>query len=773
MDKKEATGRIVALREQLRRHNRLYYVDAAPEISDREYDALYAELLELERSFPELATPDSPSRRVGGEPLDGFETRPHAVPMLSLDNTYNAEDLRKFHEYVIRGTGAAEMTYTVEPKVDGVSISVRYENGLLVRALTRGNGRQGDDVTANVRTIRSVPLRLAGDSPPAVFEARGEVYMPKAGFVALNEQRRAAGADEFVNARNAAAGTLKLLDSRLVARRPLDCVFYTQGEVRGFAIGSQVELFEAFRRFGLKTQAFCRLVRGLEGMLEAVRELEERRYSFPYEIDGAVIKVNAFAQREELGFTAKAPSWAKAFKYEAERAETVLRDITVQVGRTGVLTPVAELEPVFLAGSTISRATLHNEDDIRKKDLHIGDTVVIEKAGDVIPAVVRVVPEKRPAGARPFDLVAHIGGRCPSCGGPVERDPQFVAWRCRNLQCPAQSVRRVRHFASREAMDIEALGGIVAEKLVASGVIAEPLDLFDLAVEDLADLNLGTDEEPRVFGEKNALKLIEATARARSLPLSRWLHALGIPQVGAGTAFQIARVHRDLEHVAGSEILEDIVRLIRLQEERGTLKKKSAAAYAAALAEIETLGERLAALGLAKQSRAKSGGAHLYVTTHVGPKAARGVLDFFASEAGRAIRDRLRKLGISPRGEAVAAAASAPLAGRTLVVTGTLETMGRDEARARIRELGGTAAGAVSKKTDFLVAGANPGASKMNKARALGVPVLDEAGFLELLATPGTAATPPAAAEAAAAAPPPQKRKPSGGLEQLTLFDEL
>jgi DNA ligase (NAD+) len=741
MNSEQASERIDALRAQIRRHNRLYYVEAAPEIGDREYDVLYAELVELERRFPDLATPDSPTRRVGGEPLKGFETRAHSVPMLSLDNTYNDDDLRKFHEYVVRGLQTDRVDYTVEPKVDGVSISIRYENGLLAQALTRGNGTEGDDVTANVRTIQSIPLRLNADAPPPVLEARGEVFMSRQGFADLNTKRRAAGETQFANARNATAGTLKLLDPRLVAARPLDCVFYAQGEIRGLDVAGQKQLLDAFRQFGLRTQTFCPVVHGLDGILGAVHDLETKRHSFPYDIDGAVIKVNDFAQRRTLGFTAKAPSWAKAFKYEAEQTETVLRDITVQVGRTGVLTPVAELDPVALAGSTISRATLHNEDDIRKKDIRIGDTVVIEKAGDVIPAVVRIVPEKRPADTRPFDLVGHIDGVCPSCGSMVVRDPQFVAWRCENLYCPAQSVRRVRHFASRDAMDIEALGGIVAEKLVASECIAEPLDLFALKVGDIADLNLGTDEEPRVFGEKNATKLVDAVERARGMPLSRWLHAIGIPNVGATIAFQIARVHTDIRHVADSDILRDIIALVQKQDDLKELRKHSEAEYRQAGAELDRLAQRLIGLGLAKPGAAKGSSAKRYVTTHIGPKTAQSVLDFFASDMGRTILDRLRELGIDPRGEGTAenesAAGNSPetnrLANLTFVLTGTLETMSRDEAAERIRQLGGTAAGAVSKNTDFLVAGTNTGATKTRKAAQLGVKVISEKEFLRML----------------------------------------
>ncbi len=754
MNRSEAEQRMRSLRSDLRRHNRLYYVEARPEISDREYDELYHELIDLEEAFPDLVAPDSPTRRVGGEPLEHFVTRPHALPMLSLDNTYDTEDLRKFHEYIVRRIGHDDFSYCVEPKVDGVSISVRYENGVLMQALTRGNGVEGDDVTANIRTIPSIPLCLCADRPPRVFEARGEVYMSKADFAELNAQRQAAGEAPFANARNATAGTLKQLDARVVAGRPLDCVFYAEGEIVGLSIGSQEALLATLREFGLKTQAGVKAVRGLPALQEAVLELGRRRQDFPYDIDGAVIKVDDFAQRRILGFTAKAPSWAKAFKYAADRTETRLRAITIQVGRTGILTPVAELEPVLLAGSTITRATLHNEDEIRKKDVRIGDIVVIEKAGDVIPAVVEVVLSERgeDVGER-FDFSGHIGGRCPSCGGSIRRSPEFVAWRCENLQCPAQSVRRIQHFAARNAMDIEALGGIVASKLVDRGLAREPLDLFDLTVPRLAGLNLGTDTEPRVLGEKNATRLVDALVRARGLPLGRWLHALGIPNVGATTAFHVARFHADLSAVAASPLLRDLVLLFdkqaALKRARAAARRKEAGSEAGARVaelskEVETTGAALEAAGWVRRAKGTGGkpDAAKFATTMIGPKTAQSILDFFASPMGESILARLAELGIRPRGEGASGGAKqgtgeGGLHGKTFVLTGTLRSMTRDRAKERIRQLGGTAASAVSRATHYLVTGENTGAAKTRKAAALGVAVLDEAGFLELLARAG------------------------------------
>jgi len=757
MDRNESQKRIAALRQEINRHNHLYYVEAMPVVSDVEYDTLHRELAALEGEFPDLITPDSPTQRVGGAPLSEFVTRPHSVPMLSLDNAKTENDLRLFHERVCRGLGVDRVRCTVEPKVDGVSLSIRYEEGVLTQALTRGNGREGDDVTANVRTIKSIPLRLHTDRPPAVWEARGEVFMAKQDFLELNKRRLESGEAEFANARNATAGTLKLLDANLVAQRPLDIVFYAQGEIRGAAVENQVDLLRRMREFGLRCQSFVRVVEGFDGIWGAIQDLERERPNLPYDIDGAVVKLDDFAAREQLGFTAKAPSWALAYKYAAEQTTTRLRAITVQVGRTGVLTPVAELEPVFLAGSTISRATLHNEDEVRRKDVRVGDTVFIRKAGDVIPEVVSVVLEKRPPGAPPFDLCEHVENKCPSCAGPIRRDPQFVAWRCENLQCPAQGVRRLEHFAARSAMDIESLGDIVAERLVESGMVRAPLDLFDLELGPLAALNLGTEDEPRVFGAKHAAKLLEAVDKARALDLGRWLHALGIPNTGVTTAHQMAALHADFEELAESEILGDVVRLFEIQDQAKEVnpastrnrpssdqeREERAARFAELSQRIEAVGERLAAIGLTRVKEGKSTGrAAQYVTTRFGPVAARSVLDFFASEAGQSDLARLRELGIHPRGgsaEGEADERPQPLADKTFVLTGGLSAMTREAAAERIRALGGAATGSVSRNTTYLVVGAEPGSKKVSQAEKLGVPMIGEA---ELLALLGDAAPP-------------------------------
>jgi DNA ligase (NAD+) len=758
MPQADAQQRIEALRRELWRHDRLYYVEARPEISDRAYDLLMEELQELEKAFPELLSSDSPTQRVGGEPLAGFVTRRHRLPMLSLDNTYSTDELRRFHDYVKRGLRDTTPNYTIEPKVDGVSIAVHYVDGLFSMALTRGNGLEGDEVSANLRTIPSLPLRLSCASPPAHLEARGEVFMSREDFQRLNERRIAAGEEPFANARNATAGSLKQLDARIVAQRPLDLVFYAQGELEGVSVDSQQDWLQTLRRCGLKTQSWLRTAQDFEGMIAAIEELQATRLLLPYDIDGAVIKVDSFAQRETLGMTAKAPSWARAYKYAAEQRETVLRDITIQVGRTGVLTPVAELEPVALAGSTISRATLHNEDEIARKDIRIGDTVLIEKAGEVIPAVVAVVMAKRPQDARSFDFYAHIQGRCPSCGEPISRDPQFTAWRCLNLQCPAQSVRRVEYFAARNAMDIESLGGVVAEALVLRGLVREPLDVFTLQKEELASLNLASDLEPRLFGAKNAAKLMAAVRRARSMPLENWLQAIGIPEIGQATAFHIARTHPDIFAVANSPILQALLdfsakrdkerppdtsspqSVIPAQETPADLFAFAAQQQQAspALSRQQWL-ERLLELGLLRPASGSSGG---YVTTVIGPKAAQEVLDFFQSKTGKALLSRLKELDITPKTAAAqsgsgsgetGASGSAGLSGKTFVITGTLSSMDRDEAGAKIRAAGGSVSSAVSRNTDYLVAGAKVGAKKTEKASQLGVKVISEDELLAML----------------------------------------
>jgi DNA ligase (NAD+) len=654
---------------------------------------------------------------VGGKPLEAFAQIQHRVPMLSLDNTYSEGEVANFYKRITRLLPNEKIPVVIEPKVDGVAVSLLYENGRLRHAATRGDGFVGDDITQNIKTIRSIPERLRG-AAPKLFEARGEVYMDKHGFEKLNEERRKAGLPLFANTRNAAAGSLKHLDPSIVAKRPLGIVFYGTGGTEGVDVDLHSEIFGLFKKVGLPTSERWWLAKSVDEILNAIHELDRLRHDFVYQTDGAVVKVDSFQQREGLGFTAKSPRWAIAYKYAAERVETRLNDIIIQVGRTGILTPVAVLEPVLVSGSTVGRATLHNEDEIKRKDIRIGDTVVIEKAGEVIPAVIEVVKSKRPRGAARFDFSKHVHGKCPVCGEPIRRDPQFVAWRCENLHCPAQTTRRVEFFAARGALDIEAVGGIVADKLVERGLVREPLDLFELKVEQLAKLNLGTEEAPRVFGEKNATKAIHAIERARTLPLSRWLFALAIPDVGKTTATQLARFHDDIEDVAHSQLLRDV---LNYREKR---KQKQSATEIA---------DRLIQAGFAKRSKSKA--EKDGIVTEVGPVVAENALNFFASAAGKKILRRLKELGIQPKSEKVSMkkAAELPLAGKTFVLTGTLPSITREEATEKIEALGGHVSSSVSKKTDYVLAGTEPG-SKFDKAKQLSVRIIDEAEFRKLLA---------------------------------------
>lgn len=715
VDETQAAKRAAQLRREIEKHNRRYYEEAAPTVSDREYDRLYAELVDLESRFPKLLSPDSPTQRVAGTALKAFAQVTHRVPMLSLDNTYSEEEVANFYARMTRLLPDEKIPVVIEPKVDGVAVSLLYENGRLKYAATRGDGTVGDDITQNIKTIRSVPERLRG-TPPTVFEVRGEVFMDKRGFAKLNQEREKAGLPLFANPRNAAAGSLKQLDSKIVAQRPLGVVFYGTGATENVDLTKHSELFPLLKKFGLPHSDRWWLADSVEKILDAIRALDRVRHDFPYQTDGAVVKVDLFAQRQRLGFTAKSPRWAIAYKYEAERVETRLLDILVQVGRTGVLTPVAVLEPVFVSGSTVARATLHNEDEIKRKDIRIGDTVVIEKAGEVIPAMVEIVKSKRPRSAKPFDFFKHIQGKCPVCGGSVRRDPEFVVWRCENLACPAQTTRRLEFFAARGALDIESIGGIVADKLVERGLVREPLDLFELKVDPLAALNLGSEEAPRVFGEKNASKAIQALERAKTFPLSRWLFALAIPEVGKTTATQLASFHETIEEVANSELLRDIV---AYHEKKADGQDR------------QEIAARLLKSGFAQKSKSKN---EKEIVTEVGPVAAKSALAFFGSTIGRKTLQRMRSLGIKPKSERISAkeASRLPLAGKTFVLTGTLPSMTRDEAGAQIEALGGHVSGSVSKNTDYVLAGESAG-SKLDKAKSLGVRVIDESAFRKML----------------------------------------
>lgn len=732
-------SRLDFLKNEIRRHDRLYYVDARPEIGDADYDALYRELEALERAHPDWVTPDSPTQRVGGAPLSAFKQVRHAPPMMSLDKTHSRDDLIEFDTFIRKQLPNQVWDYVVEPKVDGVAFSLLYEKGLLIRAATRGNGDVGDDITTNVKTIRSIPLSIT--NAPDLLEVRGEVYMTRAGFAELNRREEEAGREPFMNPRNAAAGSLKQLDPREVASRPLEAILYAAGTLKGIEFASHGTMLKQFADWGFKTPPWQRLCVDMQAVFAAIDELQTQRHNFPFEIDGAVIKVNNRLLYAGLGSTAKSPRWARAFKYEPERAQTKILQVTVQVGRTGVLTPVAELDPVLLAGSEIARATLHNADEIARKDIRIGDQVWIVKAGDVIPAIESVIAEQRTGSETVFVMPS----ACPVCQSAVVRLGDEVAHRCTNPACPAQRVGRLEHFASRDALDIRAIGGKVAEGLVAQGWVTDPLDLFSLTLPQLETFMLGDETTGlRKFG-KNAQTALDALETARSLSLDRWLFATGIPNVGVTVAEQIASAHACYSELTDSPILKAVVRMNELYDQaaivnpRSTLQRPKDEAEREArqtqfnymCGEIGVLGDQLCDAGLATRKTGTTLPPDFICVIKV--EAAKAVLAFFASDYGKKWMARLAELGIDAKApEKHPPSADAPLAGITFVLTGTLSKP-RGEVASQIKAAGGIVHDTVSKNTRYLVAGADAGQSKTAKAQSLGTEVINEDRLHELL----------------------------------------
>lgn len=730
------------LRQDIAAHDRLYYLEHAPRISDRAYDRLLDALRELEQAFPELVTPDSPTQRVSEKPATGFPPARHDPPMLSLDNTYAIEALRDFDRSLHRLLPDSQWTYVVEPKVDGVAFCVRYHRGQLDLAATRGDGETGDAITANVKTIRTVPLRIPADAD--CVELRGEVFMPRAAFAELARRQAEAGREPFKNARNAAAGSLKLLDPRQVADRPLDALFYATGALQGIHFDTQIDLLNQLQDWGLRTAPWFRHCAGIDAVIDAIDDLDKQRHMLPFDTDGAVIKVNERALYGHLGATARSPRWARAYKFASEQAETILESITVQVGRTGVLTPVAELRTVRLAGSDISRATLHNAEEIARKDIRAGDHVIIEKAGEVIPAVIAARPELRQGDPPPFRMPS----TCPACQAAIVRLEGEVAHRCVNPACPAQRIARLEYLAARNALDIEGLGGRVAETLVDRGWVRDPLDIFDLDAETLATLNLGDDRHARVLGKPVAQRIVNALERSRQAPLERWLLALGIPGVGETIAGQVAACHADLDAVAGSSILRDVARLYEAAEAARAVNPRASANppateaerlerahhHRALIDEVVRLGERLQALDQAFPRKTAAGGADRY-TTRIRPDAARSILAYFDTPQGAACLNRLKALGITPRGNSGSPDRERPFAGKTVVITGTLSGLSRSEAAAALRRAGATVTGQVSRNTDWLILGDAPGSAKRERATSLAVPIMTEAELLNRLNT--------------------------------------
>ena len=667
----QAEKRIATLRDEIRRHEHLYYALDRPEISDQEYDRLDPELRDLDDLFPDLVTPDSPTQRVGEKPSDEFPAFVHRVPMLSLDNTYSADELREFEERIFRVVGKREIAYTAELKIDGLSMALHYEGGRLARAVTRGDGVRGDDVTPNARAIRAIPLVLQGKGAPAELEVRGEVYLPRTRFDAINREREEAEEEPFANPRNAAAGTMKSLDARVVAKRGLDVFLYAIAHVKGAQPRSQWEALELLRSWGLRTNPAARRCASLAEVLAFVEEWGERRTLLEYEIDGVVVKVDDFALQQELGFTSKFPRWAIAYKYPALQAATVVEAIEVQVGRTGKLTPVAHLAPVGLAGATVSRATLHNEEEIARKDVRVGDTVLIERGGEVIPKVVRVVEEKRPRGARPWAPPE----RCPVCGTAAVKPEGEVDRRCPNASCPAQIEERLKHCSRRQAMDLEGLGDVVVHELAERGLVKDFADLYALRFEDLAPIFAPKAQKGDSLGAKNLLAALDAS---RSRELRRLLFGLGIRFVGERAALLLARHFRSLDALAAAtvEAIDDIY--------------------------------------------------------EIGPAVAESVHAWFRDPANLRLVERLKEAGLRVE-EGEAPAGSQAFQGMQFVLTGTLASMTRDEAKAAIEGRGGRVTSSVSKKTSMVVAGEEAG-SKLDKAKELGVRTIDEAAFRALLA---------------------------------------
>lgn len=667
MDPKAAEKRIAELCSAIERHNRLYYLEDAPEIPDAEYDALFRELLELENRFPHLASPASPTRRVGAPPLEKFTQVSHRIPMLSLENVLTEQELMDFDERVKRFLALppdGDLEYTCEPKMDGLAVELIYERGVFAGGSTRGDGFTGEDVTQNLKTVKTIPLRLHGEAQPERLEVRGEIYLALKAFQKLNAEREEEGEQPFANPRNAAAGSLRQLDSRITARRPLSLFCYGPGIVEGHEFTSQSQFLRTISEWGLPVNTLSTKVIGIRGVLDYYRRLAELRDTLDYEIDGVVVKVDSFPLQRELGEKSRSPRWAVAFKFPPRQACTVVEDIIPQVGRTGVITPVANLRPVEVSGVMVSRATLHNWDELEKKDIRIGDTVLVERAGDVIPAVVKALPEKRDGNERRVSAPV----RCPECGSETVRIAGEVAVRCPDLSCPAQIRESIIHFASRNAMDIEGLGERYIEQLLRLGMVKDVSDLYYLKRSDFMRFDR--------MGEKLADNLLTAINRSKQRPLSRFIHALGIRHVGEHTAKLLASAFGTMENLEMASEEE----LLSIRE--------------------------------------------------IGPQVAQSIVSFFRNPRNRETINRMISAGVSPLDEE--RRHGGRLSGMTFVFTGTLGRFSREEAKRLVEREGGHAAGSVSRKTDFVVAGTEAG-SKLDKARRLGVKILSEEEFLTMM----------------------------------------
>lgn len=660
-----AKQKIETLRTEIRRHDYLYYVLNSPQISDRKYDELFAELKQLEQAHPDLVTTDSPTQRVSGRAIEGFESITHSVPMLSIDNTYNPDELRAFDERVAKGLGTRDYDYVVELKIDGLAISLRYERGQLVTAATRGDGRQGDNVTANVRTIKAVPLTLlAKTGVPETLEVRGEVYMPVKSFLELNKYKATAGETPFANPRNAAAGSLKLLDARITAQRNLSFFAYATGELNEPLAENHHQCLQKFKKLGLPVNPYIKQAKTIDEVIEICTGWEKKKASLDYQIDGMVIKVNRFDQRDILGTTGRAPRWCISYKFAAEQERTIVESIDVQVGKSGTLTPVANLKPVQLSGTTVKRATLHNFEQIERLDVRVGDTVIIEKAGEIIPQVIEVKKEHRPADAKKYDPPKS----CPNCGRAVAKDENGVYLRCLSKDCTAQLKERLKYFAGRGQMDIEHLGESLIEQLVDTGLVNSFADLYKLSKIDLTALER--------MADKSAAKVIDSIEKSKTRPLWRLVSALGINLIGSQSAQILAEHFKSLDRLM--------------------------------TAEVETLES----------------------IDQIGPTMAKSIYDYFRNPKNRQVIKQLSAAGVKPKVEKKQKTGT--LAGKTFVLTGTLPNHTRSEVEKMIKAGGGKTSSSVSKNTDYVVAGDNPG-SKLDKAKKLGVEIISEKEFLKMI----------------------------------------
>ena len=754
MNTNEANLKINELRKLILYHNKLYYDKGTQEINDSEYDELMIELRMLENMYPSLGDDTSPSKIVGGSPLKEFSQVVHPVKMLSIEDIHELKEeeinlkglnpegnLTEWYHKLISSIDDRDFSLTVEPKIDGVAVTILYENGTIQYAATRGDGSTGDDITQNILTIESIPSEIKNLNEGKV-ELRGEVYMANKDFERLNESREKNGETKFINPRNATAGTLKQLDPNIVSKRPLKLIFHSFGLVEN----NKFSKLQDFRQFLIESKlpfdSWYRVIKDEKSLTKSIRELNHDRHTFPYATDGAVIKVNETKHHDRLGQTSRFPKWACAYKYKPEQGQTKLKAITIQVGRTGVLTPVAELEPIFISGTTVSRATLHNDDEIRRKDIRIGDTVIIEKSGEIIPAIIKVNKEKRPSDTKPFNIYDFLGGICPSCDSKIVKEDGFISWKCTNSSCPALLATSLTHFAGRKMLDLDGLGSTLAETLVTDKIIKHPLELFELDEEKLTNLQLspanlagGQISKPRRFGEKKAKKLIQSLNRAKEFPLNKWLFAMGIHNFGESAAYECSRLHKNLSEIINSKLIEKIIQRWNIEEwiKSNSLKKiksikeetnreKNITTYNSNKQQVDDINKILEPYNIASE---------------LGGVACKSLIAFFNSVNGKFTLEKLDKHNIEPKSDNYNPINSQDesndkkLHGSSWVITGTL-TKPREHYKKTIEALGGKVVNSVSKNTNYLLAG-NKAGSKLNKAENLNVNILSEASFFDLI----------------------------------------